>query len=80
MAIAGLTLALAGLVALLLPGLSAPPLGGALLMLGACLGIVALRVKGHYLALITLAFAEVFRVLERLLVRFAPAAQAFSGA
>ena len=31
----GLVLAFSGLVGLLLPGLSAPPLGGALLMLGA---------------------------------------------
>jgi drug/metabolite transporter (DMT)-like permease len=46
--IAGLLLALAGLVALLLPGLSAPPLGAALLMLGAGIawGIYSLRGKG----------------------------------
>jgi len=45
---AGLTVALAGLVALLLPGLSAPPLGGALLMLGAGVawGIYSLRGRG----------------------------------
>ena len=44
----GLTLALAGLVALLLPGLSAPPLGGAILMLGAGVawGIYSLRGRG----------------------------------
>jgi drug/metabolite transporter (DMT)-like permease len=46
--LAGLTVALAGLVALLLPGLSAPPLGGALLMLGAGVawGIYSLRGRG----------------------------------
>jgi drug/metabolite transporter (DMT)-like permease len=45
--LAGLALALAGLVALLLPGLSAPPLGGSILMLGAGLawGIYSLRGK-----------------------------------
>jgi drug/metabolite transporter (DMT)-like permease len=44
----GLVLALAGLVALVLPGVSAPPLLGALLMLGAGLawGIYSLRGKG----------------------------------
>jgi len=44
----GLTLALAGLVGLLLPGLSAPPLTGALLMIGAGVawGIYSLRGKG----------------------------------
>lgn len=44
----GLTLALTGLVALLLPGLSAPPLGGAILMLGAGVawGIYSLRGRG----------------------------------
>lgn len=44
----GLTLALAGLVALLLPGLSAPPLAGAILMLGAGVawGIYSLRGRG----------------------------------
>ena len=44
----GLTLALAGLVALLFPGLSAPPLAGAILMLGAGVawGIYSLRGKG----------------------------------
>jgi drug/metabolite transporter (DMT)-like permease len=44
----GLVLALAGLVALLLPGLSAPPLIGAILMLGAGVawGIYSLRGKG----------------------------------
>lgn len=43
----GLTLALSGLVALLFPGLSAPPLGGSILMLGAGLawGIYSLRGK-----------------------------------
>ena len=46
--LAGLTVALAGLVALLLPGLSAPPLAGAILMLGAGLawGIYSLRGRG----------------------------------
>jgi drug/metabolite transporter (DMT)-like permease len=46
--IAGLLLALAGLVALVFPGLSAPPLGAAALMLGAgtAWGIYSLRGKG----------------------------------
>jgi drug/metabolite transporter (DMT)-like permease len=46
--IAGLLLALAGLTALLLPGLSAPPLGGSLLMIAAGMawGIYSLRGKG----------------------------------
>ncbi len=45
--VAGLLLAFAGLVGMLLPGLSAPPLHGALLMLGAGLawGIYSLRGK-----------------------------------
>jgi len=45
--IAGLALACAGLVGLLLPGLSAPPLTGALLMLGAgaAWGVYSLRGK-----------------------------------
>lgn len=45
---AGLVLALCGLVGLLLPGLSAPPLGGAVLMLGAGVawGVYSLRGKG----------------------------------
>ena len=44
----GLALALAGLVGLLLPGLSAPPLTGSLLMVGAGIawGIYSLRGKG----------------------------------
>lgn len=44
----GLALALAGLVGLLLPGLSAPPLTGSILMLGAGVawGIYSLRGKG----------------------------------
>jgi len=44
----GLTCALAGLAGLLLPGLSAPPPGGAVLMLGAGVawGIYSLRGKG----------------------------------
>ena len=44
----GLLVAAAGLVSLLLPGLSAPPLGGALLMLGAgcAWGFYSLRAKG----------------------------------
>lgn len=44
----GLALACAGLVGLLLPGLSAPPLGGALLMLvaGAAWGVYSLRGRG----------------------------------
>lgn len=46
--VAGLALALAGLAGLLLPGLSAPPLAGALMMLGAGVawGIYSLRGKG----------------------------------
>lgn len=46
--LAGLLLALAGLVGLLLPGLSAPPLGGALLMIaaGVAWGVYSLRGKG----------------------------------
>lgn len=45
---AGLLLALAGLVGMLLPGLTAPPLGGALLMMGAGVawGVYSLRGKG----------------------------------
>src|SRR5437016_12771205 len=43
--IVGLVVAATGLVVLLLPGLSAPPLSGSILMLGACLssGIYSLR-------------------------------------
>lgn len=46
--LAGLALALAGLVGLLLPGLSAPPAGGAALMIGAGVawGIYSLRGRG----------------------------------
>lgn len=46
--IAGLALALGGLVGLLLPGLSAPPLSGSLLMLsaGVAWGVYSLRGKG----------------------------------
>jgi drug/metabolite transporter (DMT)-like permease len=46
--VGGLLIAFGGLVALLLPGLSAPPLPGALLMLGAGVawGIYSLRAKG----------------------------------
>jgi drug/metabolite transporter (DMT)-like permease len=46
--LAGLLLALAGLVGLLLPGLSAPPLGGALLMIaaGVAWGVYSLRGRG----------------------------------
>lgn len=46
--IIGLVLAFSGLIGLLLPGLSAPPLSGALLMLGAGVawGIYSLRGKG----------------------------------
>jgi drug/metabolite transporter (DMT)-like permease len=44
----GLAIALGGLVALVFPGLSAPPIGGALLMTGAGIawGIYSLRGKG----------------------------------
>jgi drug/metabolite transporter (DMT)-like permease len=46
--LAGLIIALVGLMALLLPGLSAPPLGGAILMLGAGVawGVYSLRGRG----------------------------------
>ena len=46
--VAGLVLALGGLVGLLLPGLAAPPLGGALLMMtaGVAWGVYSLRGKG----------------------------------
>jgi len=46
--VVGLVLALGGLVGLLLPGLSAPPLAGALLMLGAGVawGVYSLRGRG----------------------------------
>jgi drug/metabolite transporter (DMT)-like permease len=46
--IVGLILAFGGLVGLLLPGLSAPPLGGSILMLGAGIawGVYSLRGKG----------------------------------
>lgn len=46
--VSGLALALAGLVAIMLPGLSAPPLGGALLMLSAGIawGVYSLRGRG----------------------------------
>lgn len=48
MQLAGLALALGGLVGLLLPGLSAPPLQGSLLMLGAGVawGVYSLRGRG----------------------------------
>jgi drug/metabolite transporter (DMT)-like permease len=48
MQLAGLVLALGGLVSLLLPGLSAPPWSGSLLMIGAgaAWGIYSLRGKG----------------------------------
>jgi drug/metabolite transporter (DMT)-like permease len=47
---AGLVLALSGLVALVFPGLSAPPLGAAALMLGAGIawGVYSLRGKGGH--------------------------------
>ena len=46
--IAGLALAIAGLITLVFPGLSAPPLGAAVLMLGAGIawGVYSLRGKG----------------------------------
>jgi drug/metabolite transporter (DMT)-like permease len=46
--IAGVALAFCGLVGLLLPGLSAPPLGGALMMIGAGMawGVYSVRGKG----------------------------------
>lgn len=47
--LAGLVLALGGLVGLLLPGLSAPPVGGAILMMlaGAAWGVYSLRGRGQ---------------------------------
>ena len=46
--VSGLSLAVAGLVAIMLPGLSAPPLGGAVLMLSAGIawGVYSLRGRG----------------------------------
>ena len=46
--VAGVVLAFGGLVGLLLPGLSAPPLGGALMMIGAGIawGVYSVRGKG----------------------------------
>jgi drug/metabolite transporter (DMT)-like permease len=46
--VVGLVLALGGIIALVLPGLSAPPLGAAILMLGAGIawGVYSLRGKG----------------------------------
>ena len=48
MQLGGLVLAFGGLAGLLVPGLSAPPLGGAVLMLGAGVawGVYSLRAKG----------------------------------
>jgi drug/metabolite transporter (DMT)-like permease len=45
--IAGIILALAGLIALVLPGLSAPPLGAALLMLGAGIAWGVYSIRGR---------------------------------
>jgi drug/metabolite transporter (DMT)-like permease len=47
--IAGLVIALTGLVVLVFPGLSAPPIGGSILMIGAGVawGIYSLRGKGE---------------------------------
>lgn len=67
----GLVLALGGLVSLLLPGLSAPPLAGSLLMLGAGVawGIYSLRGKGA---------GDPIRVTAGNFLRAAPVAAALS--
>lgn len=74
----GLLLAFAGLVGLLLPGLSAPPIHGAVLMLGAGLawGIYSLRGKlaedparvtaGNFLRTVPMAFGLVLLMLKHL--------------
>ncbi|MES2115658.1 MAG: DMT family transporter [Pseudomonadota bacterium] len=71
--LAGLLLALAGLVGMLLPGLTAPPLGGALLMMGAGVawGIYSLRGKGA---------GDATRVTAGNFLRAAPIAIAVSAA
>lgn len=71
--LAGLLLALAGLVGMLLPGLTAPPLGGALLMMGAGVawGIYSLRGKGA---------GDATRVTAGNFLRAAPIAMAVSAA
>lgn len=73
----GLAFALGGLVALLLPGLSAPPLGGSILMLGAGIawGVYSLRGKtasdpasatsGNFLRAVPLAAALSIALLPR---------------
>lgn len=86
--LAGLTVALSGLVALLLPGLSAPPLGGALLMLaaGVAWGIYSLRGKGTSDAISATAgnflravpFAAALSVALIQWIRFDPAGTAFA--
>lgn len=69
--VAGLALAVAGLVGLLLPGLSAPPAGGALLMAGAGVawGVYSLRGRGA---------VDPLRVTEGNFRRAAPLAVALS--
>ena len=69
--VVGLVLALGGLVSLLLPGLSAPPLLGSLLMLGAGVawGIYSLRGKGA---------GDPIRVTAGNFLRAAPVAAALS--
>ncbi|MES2049290.1 MAG: DMT family transporter [Pseudomonadota bacterium] len=81
--LAGLILALAGLVGLLLPGLSAPPLSGAILMLGAGVawGIYSLRGKaagdpvtvsaGNFLRTVPMAAAMSMFMLNHISVDFA---------
>lgn len=71
--LAGLLLALAGLVGMLLPGLTAPPLGGALLMMGAGVawGVYSLRGKGA---------GDATRVTAGNFLRAAPIAMAVSAA
>ncbi|MEX2584048.1 MAG: DMT family transporter [Gemmatimonadota bacterium] len=68
----GLTLALVGLVGLLLPGVSAPPLGGSVLMLcaGAAWGIYSLRGRGA---------GDPMRVTAGNFLRAAPIALVLSG-
>jgi drug/metabolite transporter (DMT)-like permease len=68
----GLVLALAGLVSLLLPGLSAPPLSGSLLMLGAGVawGVYSLRGRGA---------SDPTRVTAGNFLRAVPLAAALSG-
>ena len=67
----GLVLALAGLIGLLLPGISAPPMAGSLLMLtaGVAWGVYSLRGRGS---------GDAIRVTAGNFLRAAPMAAAFS--